>query len=178
MFKILLTTAMLTALAFPVWAGPGHDHSEHDHLEAQLIITPISPSELKAGEENEVSLFIQDVQAKPVDVSQFEVVHTRPVHLLVIEPGLNDYHHEHPVQKATGQYVFNFKPQTGCSYRAWIDVQLKGSYQQYIPVDLQGAEECDEPIPYNKSVYEYQPVLMIRQDTNCDLNDWISDIHQ
>ena len=48
---------------------------------------------------------------------------------------------------------------------------LSKSLKQFFGLD-------DEPIPYNKSVYEYQPILMIRQDTNCDLNDWISDIHQ
>lgn len=147
----ILFVAML--LTFPAMAQDGHeghDHSAHDHTqhggEPELIITPISPSTLQAGEENEVILFIQDKQAKPVDVSQFEVVHTQPVHLLIIEPGLSDYHHEHPIQKATGQYAFSFTPQTACSYRIWSDVQLKGSYQHYIPVDLKGAEDCNELI--------------------------------
>ena len=146
MFKTLLTAAMLIILTHPAWAGPGHDHDDHDHNKPELVITPITPSELKAGEENEVLLFIQDNHAKPVDISQFEVMHTRPVHLLIIEPSLKDYHHKHPVQKATGQYAFRFTPQTACSYRAWMDVQLKGSHQHYIPVDFKGAEECNEPI--------------------------------
>lgn len=147
----ILFVAML--LTFPAMAQDGHeghDHSAHDHTqhggEPELIITPISPSTLQAGEENEVILFIQDKQAKPVDVSQFEVVHTQPVHLLIIEPGLKDYHHEHPIQKATGQYAFSFKPKTACSYRMWADVKLKGSYQHYIPVKLKGIEDCKEPI--------------------------------
>lgn len=150
MFRTLLTAMMLTALAFSAMAQDGHDHSAHDHSqqagEQELFITSISPNKLKAGEENEVILYIQDKQAKPVDVSRFEVVHTRPVHLLIIEPELNDYHHEHPDQKATGQYAFSFTPQTACSYRAWVDIQLKDSHQQYIPVDLQGAKNCEEPI--------------------------------
>jgi hypothetical protein len=133
-------------LAFPVWAGPGHDHNEHDHSEPEIVITPITPTQLKAGEENEVVLFIQDKQAKPVDVSRFEVVHTKPVHLLIIDPELNDYHHKHPTQTSTGQYAFDFIPQTACSYRIWADVQLKGSHQHYVPVDLKGAAECKEPI--------------------------------
>ena len=148
MFKTLIIAAALVIFSNPVIAQDGHeghDHSQHAG-EPEFIITPITPSELKAGKENEVILFIQDKQAKPVDISQFEVVHTQPVHLLIIEPGLNDYHHEHPVQKATGQYAFNFTPQTACSYRIWADVQLKGSHQQYIPVDLKGAEECNRVI--------------------------------
>lgn len=127
-----------------------HDHSEHDHSqhegEAELVITPISPKQLKAGEENEVSLYIQDLKAKPIDVSQFEVVHTEPVHLLIIEPGLKDYHHEHPRQKAKGMYSFSFTPNTSCGYRIWADVQLKDSHQYYYPVNIKGKEACDIPI--------------------------------
>lgn len=144
MLKILLTTAMLTTLAFPVWASSGHDHNGHDHSELQLVITPIAPTELKVGEENEVVLFIQDRQAQPVDVSQFEVVHTKPVHLLIIDPELNDYHHKHPTQISIGLYAFTFTPQTACSYRIWADIQLKGSDQHYVPVDLKGTEMCNE----------------------------------
>ena len=147
MLKHIFTTIfILVAFIQPTWAGPGHDHDGHNHSEAQLIITPITPTELKIGEENEVILFIQDKQAQPVDVSQFEVVHTKPVHLLIIDPELNDYHHEHPTQTSTGQYAFTFTPQTACPYRIWVDVQLKGSDQQYVPVDLKGAKECNNPI--------------------------------
>jgi len=146
MYRTLLMTAILTALAFPVLAGPGHDHDGHDHLEPQLVITPITPNELRAGEKNEVILFIQDKSAKPVDVSRFEVVHTKPVHLLIVDPNLVDYHHKHPVQTTTGQYTFNFTPQTACSYRIWADVQLKDSDQQYIPIDLKGANECQNNV--------------------------------
>ena len=138
----------------------GHDHSDHDHIQhdghdhsshkhdhkPELVITPIAPKQSKAGEKNEVSLFIQDSKAKPVDVSQFEVVHTKPVHLLIIEPGLKDYHHEHPTQKAKGMYSFSFTPNTACGYRIWADVKLKGGHQHYYPVDIKGAEACDAPI--------------------------------
>ena len=176
MFKTLITTIIITTIAFPAMAQgghEGHDHSIHDHNEhdghdhldhdhsqhdghdhsshkhdhkPELIITPIAPKQLKSGEKNEVSLFIQDIKAKPVDVSQFEVVHTKPVHLLIIEPGLKDYHHEHSVQKAKGMYSFNFTPNTACGYRIWVDVQLKGGHQHYYPIDVKGAEVCDTPI--------------------------------
>jgi hypothetical protein len=159
MYKIITITFMALTLAigstaFAQDSHEGHDHAGHDHSqhegEAELIITPISPKQLTAGEKNEVSLYIQDSKAKPVDVSQFEVVHTKPVHLLIIEPGLKDYHHEHPTQKAKGMYGFSFTPNTACGYRMWADVQLKGGHQHYYPVDIKGAEVCDVPI--DKSV--------------------------
>lgn len=159
MFRSFCIALILAFYIQPVMANDGHhdhdhgqhhDHGTHDHSHhkenAELVITPIIPDLLKAGVQNEVILFIQDMQAEPVDVSRFEVVHTQPVHLLIIEPKLNDYHHAHPLQVATGQYAFSFTPQTACSYRIWVDVQLKGSHQHYIPVDLKGTEECDTPV--------------------------------
>lgn len=142
-YTFLICTLWLFASTNLAWAGPGHENQGHVHRNQDVVITPITPETLIAGEENEVVLFIQDKQARPVNVSQFEVVHTQPVHLLIIEPGLSDYHHEHPVQRAAGQYVFSMTPQTACSYRIWADVKLKGSHQQYIPIDLSGVEECD-----------------------------------
>ncbi len=158
MFKSFFIALILAFSVQPVMANDGHhdhDHGQHDHgthdhshhkENAELVITPIIPDLLKAGVQNEVILFIQDMQAEPVDVSRFEVVHTQPVHLLIIEPKLIDYHHAHPLQLETGQYAFSFTPQTACSYRIWVDVQLKGSHQHYIPVDFKGAEECDAPV--------------------------------
>ena len=151
MFRVFLTAAALAVMISPALAGEGHDqsshdHGDHDHSKPELVITPIMPDELKAGEANEVVLYIQDRQAKPVDAKQFEVVHTRPVHLLIINPSLSDYHHEHPEQTSTGQYTFSLTPKTACSYRAWADVQLKGSHQHYIPIDLSGVENCDKTI--------------------------------
>jgi len=129
--------------------GHSHDHAHHAHRqyssEPELVITPISPNKLTADDENKIALFIQDAEANPVDISEFQVVHTQPVHLLIINPELNDYHHEHLIQESSGYYSFNFTPTTSCSYRMWADVKLKGSFQHYIPVQLNGAEKCDRP---------------------------------
>jgi hypothetical protein len=144
MYKVLLTFVML-AFSYPAMAGPGHDQ-DHDHSNPSIRITPITPKQLEAVKMNEVLLYIQNSEAQPIDVSQFEVVHTKPVHLLIIEPSLKDYHHEHPEQKAKGQYGFSFTPHTACGYRIWADVQLKGGHQHYYPVDIEGAEACDAPI--------------------------------
>ena len=176
MYKNILVTVMLSTSFYPAWAGSGHDHGEHghdhgehNHSKPDLVITPISSGELKVNEENEVFLFIQDKEAKPVDVSEFKVVHMRPIHLLIIEPGLNDYHHEHPTQKATGQYAFSFTPQTDCSYRVWMDVQRKGSHQNYIPVDLKGAEKCNAPIEKTVSLETFSQGYNFKLDLEGEL---------
>ena len=148
-FTITSLSVAALLLAAPAMAGPGHDDA-HEHTAPAFRITPITPKQLEAGKTNDVVLYIQDEKAKPVDISEFEVVHTKPVHLLIVEPGLNDYHHEHPTQKATGQYAFSFTPQTNCSYRIWADVKRKDGHQHYVPIDIKGADACDAPI--NKTI--------------------------
>lgn len=144
-FTFISLSVAALMLAAPAMAGPGHDDA-HEHTTPAFRITPITPKQLEAGKPNEVLLYIQDEKAKPVDISEFEVVHTKPVHLLIIEPGLGDYHHEHPIQTSKGQYAFSFSPQTNCSYRIWADVKRKGDHQHYVPIDIKGAEACDVPI--------------------------------
>ncbi len=150
MFKPFLATSLIVTclgLASPVWAGSGHDHGSHshdshDHGDNQYRVTNASSVDLVAGEEATVHLFIQDMNAHAVSVDDLEVVHTQPVHLLINEPGLNDYHHEHPKALTRGFYSFTFTPKTSCSYRVWVDIKPKGGRQAYIPVDLKGAENC------------------------------------
>ena len=133
------------------------DHAHHDHTEhmqdPELVVTPILPKELKPNENNDVILYIQNKNAEPMNISDFNIVHTEPIHLLIIEPGLSDYHHKHPIQKGPGQYAFSFTPQTACSYQIWVDVYPKESHKQIIPVDLKGSEQCNDDL--NKaSIYE------------------------
>ena len=47
---------------------------------------------------------------------------------------------------------------------------LSGSLKDFFGLD-------SDPIDYDKITNEYKPLLLIRQDSNCDLNDWIADIN-
>ena len=65
-------------------------------------------------------------------------MHTQPVHLLIEESGLGDYHHEHPVPTGTpGEYKFSFTPKKSTSYRVWADIVPMATGIQELPfVDL------------------------------------------
>jgi len=74
----------------------------------------------------------------PVGPKDLMVMHTQPVHLLLEEPGLLDYHHEHPVATGTpGEYKFSFTPTKSSPYRIWADIVPMATGIQEMPfVDL------------------------------------------
>jgi hypothetical protein len=85
---------------------------------------------------------------KPVLLSDLIEVHTKKIHLLINDPSLSDYHHEHPVPTQTpGEYQFTFTPRRPGSYRIWADVVPADSgIQEYDMADLKAADPTSRPI--------------------------------
>lgn len=139
-----------------------HDeHSEHSHdmgdeahahgaptINIEIVKTP----ELIQGQKNDITIKLTHKDdGRAVILDDLQVAHTKPVHLLIVEPQLTDYHHEHPVKTdVAGEYIFSMTPQTSCTYRIWADLLPVNGSQQYVPIDLKGDENCEQPI--NKTV--------------------------
>ena len=85
----------------------------------------------QAGAETTALIRLSDAQGKPVTFEQLEVAHTKKIHLLIIDEGLTDYHHEHPVPtKNAGEYAFTFKPAKGGSYTVFADLLPTATHKQ------------------------------------------------
>ena len=74
----------------------------------------------------------------PVLPSDLLVMHTQPIHLLIIDPALEDYHHEHPTPTdVPGEYAFSFTPAKSVSYRIFADLTpADTAVQEYTFCDL------------------------------------------
>ena len=159
-----LAVSFTAALSLAISAASGAEESHHDghddkanHVLDQTD-TPVrvitaeleDDGELNPNHPNQITFRLTDQQGEPVDVSELDVVHTEPVHLLVIDPSFTDYHHAHPVQISPGEYTFYFTPDVTCDYRVWIDVKPSGGPQQYIPLVLSGSA-IDPRIPSMKN---------------------------
>ena len=93
------------------------------------FVPPASP--FKAGAESPALIRLSDAQGKPVTFQQLELAHTKKIHLLIIDEGLTDYHHEHPVPtKNAGEYAFTFKPSKGGSYTVFADLLPTATHKQ------------------------------------------------
>ena len=92
----------------------------------------------------------------PVAESELLVTHTRPIHLLIVDPTLEDYHHEHPVPTGTpGEYAFSFVPAKATGYRVFADVVPTATgVQEYPCADLPGTAVTPAgPPPHGENTF-------------------------
>ncbi|MDG4549798.1 MAG: hypothetical protein RKR03_05655 [Candidatus Competibacter sp.] len=130
--KFRLSTAALLALALlsaaganaPANAAESHDHGAHGAASSATIGASIAPaSGLKVGEPATFTLSLVAKDGKSVTLSDLSVAHTEKVHLLIVDPSLTDYHHEHPKPgSAPGTYTFAITPDKPGEYKVFADL--------------------------------------------------------
>jgi mRNA-degrading endonuclease toxin of MazEF toxin-antitoxin module len=115
--------------------------------EPSVRMTAIASGPVEAGKPLTVKVRLAKADQSPVLHSDLLVMHTQPIHLLIEEPGLGDYHHEHPVPtKTPGEYEFTFTPKKSAPYRIWADIVLETTGVQELPsADLPSAGQA-EPV--------------------------------
>lgn len=121
------------------------DHESHHKTENSLHAEAVGLDTLKSGQENTLTLKLTDAEGKPVTTKGLQEVHTKKVHLLVVDETLGDYHHLHPTESAeAGTYTTSFTPKKEGTYKVWVNVVPVGMSQQYVPVELKGEKPCTE----------------------------------
>ncbi len=119
-------------------SGDHSGHAAHKHGSTTHVKVK-SASKLAAGNPVDVELSIIDKKSKkPLGPEDFKVAHTRKVHLLIVDPSLNDYHHVHPVPgDAIGEWKFSFTPKTDSRYYVWADIlPVSTDAQEYVAFHL------------------------------------------
>ena len=103
----------------------------------RLELTPAAP--LEAGKTVHVVAKLSRISdGTSVTLADLKMVHTKKIHLLVIDPALSDYHHLHPVAEGkAGEYGFDFTPRTNARYRIFADVSpVATGKQEYVQADF------------------------------------------
>lgn len=90
------------------------------------------------GRESKLTLVLATMTGKPVGPADLLVQHTRKLHLLVVDPTLNDYQHLHPEPGAVdGEWTFAFTPRLAGTYRVFADfVPVPTGRSLYAGADL------------------------------------------
>jgi hypothetical protein len=98
------------------------------------------PKRPKAGEPVELRLKIRDRDAAGV-APTFEIVHEKPIHLIVVRKDLGHFAHEHPVLNG-GEFRLTYTFASGGDYRIFADVAPRGAGSQVLMARLKvaGAE--------------------------------------
>jgi hypothetical protein len=105
-----------------------------------LRATPDRP--LTTGTRAAVRVRLARLDGTGVAPADLLTMHTEKVHLLIVDPSLSDYHHEHPVPTgAPGEYVFAFTPRHPGPYRVFADVVPAATgVQEYVVADVPAAD--------------------------------------
>lgn len=122
----LLAVALLSATVANALssATESDDHGAHDAANPSTISASIAPaSGLKVGEPATFTLSLVAKDGKPITLADLQVAHTEKVHLLIVDPSLSDYHHEHPKPGPTpGTYTFALTPGKAGEYKVFADL--------------------------------------------------------
>jgi hypothetical protein len=91
-------------------------------VKSPVVLSVATAETPVAGQPIKATVTLSTSSGKPVAPADLLVVHTRPLHLLIIDPSLNDYQHVHPEPAdKPGQWVFDFTPSAGGTYRIFAD---------------------------------------------------------
>jgi hypothetical protein len=99
----------------------------------------VSTKPLEVGKEADLRMRLSYIENnEPLGLDELEEVHTRKIHLLILDLGEIDYHHVHPdPTDVKGEYAFRFTPRRGGPYRMWADLKpTRTRVQQYAVVDI------------------------------------------
>lgn len=129
---------------------PGMDMSKGGHHSgaATLKLALTSAGAFTPGKTQPVTLMLTDAKTgAPIGPNDLEILHTKKLHLLIIDESLTDYQHIHPVPGAKpGEWTFDFAPKFGRPYRVWSDTKRNGADQEYVYADLlAGSEKAPAP---------------------------------
>ncbi|WP_309384335.1 hypothetical protein [Cerasicoccus frondis] len=117
----------------------------------KLKLSPERPN-LRVGEPVKVLLEVSAKEGEPLAPMELAVTHTELMHVLVVDPGREDYHHVHPQPIGeSGKWEFEFTPQRPGPYRVFAEfvplrtqqvviangvIEVLGESTDNAPVDL------------------------------------------
>lgn len=105
-------------------------------------------------------------EIKALTLNELKEVHTKKIHVLIIDPSLTDYHHVHPVEESqSNDFVFSFTPKNKGSYQMWVDITPVDTNQQEFLMTNLGAPSKNplvkEEVTLNTSIRPYEFTLKL-----------------
>lgn len=75
-------------------------------------------------------------------VTEFDTVHERPIHFMVVSADMQRFAHEHPMPGAGGRFTLDYTFPTGGEYHLFADVAPKGAGSQILmkPIRVSGSQ--------------------------------------
>jgi hypothetical protein len=88
-------------------------------------LTLEAPTNLGIGKETMLTLNLNDATGSPLGPDAIATSHTKKVHVMIVDAGLEDYTHVHATPGTIpGQWNVAFTPKFGRTYKVWTDFKL------------------------------------------------------
>jgi hypothetical protein len=81
-------------------------------------------------------------------IADLQEVHTKKIHVLMVDQTLTDYQHLHPTSDPTDPEIFTYTitPRKVGAYRVWVDITLNNKTHEVIPSYIRGNTRTDDVI--------------------------------
>jgi hypothetical protein len=91
-------------------------------MKSPVAMTVVPKAPIVSGHAAEAVVTLRTASGKAIAPDDLQVMHTRKLHLLVIDPTLTDYQHVHPEpSRMAGEWTFTFTPRVSGAYRVFAD---------------------------------------------------------
>jgi hypothetical protein len=114
------------ALAFAFSGGKEKNDASTPYSDGSVAMRIVPDAPLEAGKPCTAKLTLSyAATGAPLTEDELAVVHTRKLHLFVVDSSLKDYRHIHPEPTGTpGEFRFTFTPAAATGYSAWAEFTL------------------------------------------------------
>lgn len=105
-----------------------------------------SPATIKAGEPTTLSFTVKDAQGAMA--REMQIVHEKPMHLLIVSSDLAEFSHIHPTPQPDGTLKVTHTFPNGGDYKLYADFTPTNSSQivEQIVVKVNGSERAKQPL--------------------------------
>jgi hypothetical protein len=111
------------------------------------VTLALAPAVAERGYEQRFALSLRTASGKPIGPDDLAIAHTRKLHLMVIDPSLEDYQHLHPEPgDRPGEWRFTLTPRRSGRYRVFADfVPIATGRGLYAAAELEVPGEASAP---------------------------------
>lgn len=93
-----------------------------------------NPAQIKAGEQVDLTFTLKNPKGETVET--VEIVHEKPMHLLIVSEDLAEFYHEHPEQQSDHTFKVSFTFKNGGKYKLYADFTPTGGKQTVKSFDV------------------------------------------
>lgn len=152
MKKLSICLIFLTIFVF---AGCNPPHDEHNHMHEETNSTRLifykaelkaEPAAIKPNEPVKFTISVKNENGEML--KDFDIVHEKAMHVLIVSEDLAEFYHEHPTMQSDGSMTLDFTFKNGGRYYLFADYKPKDGNQTVdrLNVEFDGNERPKEEL--------------------------------